>query len=304
MKKVHHRDALYVDIRKKTFTAEAGRELIKELSIDELPGETTPQTLAVCLALVEAMGMRFDFIAPNIGFQKNIPFADNVSLEKKINTLFSVASSFDVSIGFHSGSGKSADNYQVMGRATKSRFEVKTSGRYTYEMGKALFGSTDPEDQKLWADWYAFTKELALKGAFSEDAAQRNFAREFVVSSLKLEGVPTDTVFESPLRLKQDLDNIKPSPDHAFWFEYNFLFVLAGKGETDRLGDHSPEGYEQRGRFYRISDQARLLFAQNVAGYILFLAKTTGIRGAAVVEEARKQLASFKTYEELLDDIG
>jgi hypothetical protein len=148
MKKVQRRDGLYVDIREKTFTAEAGRELIKELSIDELPGETTPQTLAVCLALAEAMGMRFDFIAPNIGFQKNIPYADNAALEKKIKTLFSVAASFDVSIGFHSGSGKSADNYRVMGNMTKIRFEVKTSGRYTYEMGVALgkfHGTRRPE---------------------------------------------------------------------------------------------------------------------------------------------------------------
>jgi hypothetical protein len=304
MKKVKRRDGLYSDIRAKTFTADAGRELIKELSIDELPGETSPQTLAVCLALVEAMGMRFNFIAPNIGFQKNIPYADTVALEKKIATLFTVAASFDVSIGFHSGSGKSADNYRVMGRMTKGRFEVKTSGRYTYEMGKALWSSTDPEDQKLWADWYAFTKELAIKGAFSGDATQRNFAREFIASALKLEGMAGDTAFESPQRLKQTLDNIKPSPDHAFWFEYNFLFVLAGKGETDRLGDHSPEGYEQRSRFYRISDQARLLFAQRVAEYILFLAETTGIRDAAAVEEARKKLASFKSYEALLDDIG
>ena len=304
MKKVKRRDGLYLDIRRKLFTSGAGQQLIKELSIDELPGETTPQTLAVCLALVEAMEMRFDFIAPNIGFQKNIPYADNAALEKKIAALFSIAASFGVSIGFHSGSGKSADNYRTMGSTTKGRFEVKTSGRYTYEMGKALSRSTDPEDQRLWADWYAFTKELALKGAFSEDAAQRNYAREFIASSLKHEGVPSEMVFESPRRLGQTLDNIKPSPDHALWFEYNFLFVLAGKGSIDRLGDHSPEGYEQRSRFYRISNQARLLFAQHVARYILFLAESTGIASAGIVEEARNKLASFKSYEALLDDIG
>ena len=304
MKKVKRRDGLYADIRRKTFSTETGRELIKELSIDELPGETTPQTLAVCLALVEAMGMRFNFIAPNIGFQKNIPYADNAALEKKIKALFAVAASFGVSIGFHSGSGKSAGNYRIMGSATKGCFEVKTSGRYTYEMGTALAASTDPEDQKLWADWYAFTKELALKGAFSEDPAQRNFAREFIASSLKHEGLTVDAVFESPARLKQTLDSVKPSPDHAFWFEYNFLFILAGKGSIDRLGDHSAEGYEQRSRFYRISDQARLLFAQRVAGYILFLAETTGIRSAKTVDEAGKKLAAFGSYEALLDDIG
>jgi hypothetical protein len=82
---------------------------------------------------------------------------------------------------------------------------------------------------------------------------------------------------------------------------FSFLRV---KEAYDRLGDHSPEGYEQRSRFYRISDQARLLFAQNVAGYILFLAETTGIRSSAAVEAAKKKLASFKSYEALLDDIG
>ncbi len=304
MKKVKRRDDLYVDIRRKMFFAEAGRQLIKELSIDELPGETLPQTLAVCLALVEAMGMRFDFIAPNIGFQKNIPYADNTALEKKIAALFSVAASFGVSIGFHSGSGKSADNYRVIGRKTNGCFEVKTSGRYSYEMGAALSNSTDPEDQKLWADWYNFTRELAIKGAFSEDAGQKNFAREFIASSLKHERVSTDTVFETPQMLRQTLDNIKPSPDHAFWFEYNFLYILAGKGSIDRLGDHSPEGYEQRSRFYRISDQARLLYAQRVAGYVLFLAETTGIASTGSIEEARNKLASFKSYKALLNDIG
>lgn len=305
MKKVKRRDGLYIDIRKKLFIAEAGQRLIKELSIDELPGETTPQTLAVCLALVEAMGMRFDFIAPNIGFQKNIPYADSAALEKKIASLFSVAASFGVSIGFHSGSGKSAENYRILGRLTRGCFEVKTSGRYTYEMGVALSRSTDPEDQKLWTDWYQFTKELALRGAFSENSAQKSFAREFISSALKLEGpADIDGVYESPRRLREALDGIKPSPDHAFWFEYNFLFILAGKGSIDRLGDHSPEGYEQRSRFYKISSKSRLLFAQRVAEYILFLAETTGISDTGLIAKVREKLGLFKTYEELLMDIS
>ena len=57
---------------------------------------------------------------------------------------------FGVSIGFHSGSGKSAENYRVMGEVTGSRLEIKTSGRYTYEMGVALFQSKNAADQALW----------------------------------------------------------------------------------------------------------------------------------------------------------
>ena len=49
---------------------------------------------------------------------------------------------------------------------TDAALEIKTSGRYTYEMGIALASSSDANDQALWQDWYAFTKELALNSAF------------------------------------------------------------------------------------------------------------------------------------------
>ena len=303
MKKVKRRDECYSALRKKTFTTDAGRRFFKELSIDELPGETTPQTLAVCLALAEAMGMRFDFVAPNIGFQKNIPYADNAGLKKKIGVLFDVARKFGVSIGFHSGSGKSAENYRTIGAETLGCFEVKTSGRYTYEMGVALSRSNDPVDQKLWRDWYDFTKRLVIQGAFSNDGTQKSFARDFITASLKRDAVAVENVFTSRETLQRTLDALQPSPDHPFWFEYNFLFVLAGKGSIARLGDHSADGYEQRSRFYRISDRARLLFAQRIAAYILFLAESTAIADPAAVGKARKKLKAFETYEELMEDI-
>jgi len=303
IKKVKRRDECYTAIRKKAFTTDAGRRFFKELSIDELPGETTPQTLAVCCALAEAMGMHFDFVAPNIGFQKNIPYTDNAGLKKKIGVLFDVARKFGVSIGFHSGSGKSAENYRTIGTVTNGCFEVKTSGRYTSEMGVALSRSNDPADRKLWADWYDFTKQLVIQGAFSDDVTQKLFARDFITASLKRQDGGAEDVFASREALQRTLDALQPSPDLPFWFEYNFLFVLAGKGSIARLGDHSAEGYEQRSRFYRISDCARLLFAQRIAAYILFLAESTAIADPAAVGQARKKLAAFETYEELVEDI-
>lgn len=303
IKKVKRRDECCTAIRTKTFTTDAGRRFFRELSIDELPGETTPQMLAVCCALAEAMGMHFDFVAPNIGFQKNIPYADNATLEKKIKALFNVACAFDVSIGFHSGSGKSTENYRTIGRATSGCFEVKTSGRYTYEMGVALSQSSSPGDRTLWNEWYDFTRQLVIRGAFSDDVTQKTFARDFIEASLKNTGVAAEGVFASPETLAQTLDALRPSPDHPFWFEYNFLFVLAGKGSITKLGDHSVDGYRQRSRFYRISEQARLLFAQRTAAYILFLAESTAIADAAVVEKARKKLMGFETYKDLVEDI-
>ena len=74
-------DELYASKRASAFTTEIGRSYFRELSIDELPGLTTPDTLATMLALVEAMDMPVNYVAPAFGFQKNFPFEDNEELE-------------------------------------------------------------------------------------------------------------------------------------------------------------------------------------------------------------------------------
>ena len=91
-----------------------------------------------------------------------------------------------------------------------------------------------------------------------------------------------------------------------FWFEYNFLFVLAAKGAADKsaLGDHSPVGYEQRARFYAISDEGRLAYAKQVAGYLCFLCLNTGLSDLTTVEYAQKRLEGYQSYAEMLDDIA
>ena len=118
MVKMKTRDEKYQKIREKYFTAEQGREYLRELSIDELPGLTTPETTAVMLALSFEMGMPIHFVAPAFGFQKNIPYPDNDQLRAMITPIWNICEKFGVSIGFHSGSGKSAENYQVAGDVT------------------------------------------------------------------------------------------------------------------------------------------------------------------------------------------
>jgi hypothetical protein len=303
MKKMKVRDEKYRAIREKNFTTKLGCEFLRELSIDELPGLTTPETTAVMLALSFEMGMDVHFVAPAFGFQKNIPYPDNDQLRKMVDPIWSVCQSFGVSIGFHSGSGKSAENYQVVGEVTGSNLEIKTSGRYTYEMGVALSRSQDPNDQALWKDWYAFTVKLASKGCFAEDETERNMAREFVRLTI---GDKADEAFESQSACQSILGALEPSPDHFFWFEYNFLFVLAafGSSKKELLGDHSEAGYRQRSRFYGISDEGRLLYAQRVAEYILFLAETTGISTSETCARAREELQSFSSFEEFLNSIS
>jgi len=305
IQKMQTRDRLYAEARRKAFTTSVGRAYFRELSIDELPGLTTPETLATMLALCEALDMRVHYVAPAFGFQKNFPFEDNVELERRVAAAWNVCRAFGVSIGFHSGSGKSAENYRLCGRVTGSRLEIKTSGRYTYEMGRALASSPDAGDRALFADWYRFTRELAVSSSFSDNEQERTLARSFVVHALAAEGRASD-VFASRAACESALAALEPSADHMFWFEYNFLFVLAAAGQAERaaLGDHGPEGYRQRARFYGVSDAGRLLYAKNVAGYLCFLAETTGMASAERAASAKRKLDAYASYAELVADIA
>jgi hypothetical protein len=306
VRKMKRRDEKYTAARTAAFTTDIGRAYFRELSIDELPGLTTPETLATMLALCETLDMRIHFVAPAFGFQKNFPFDDNVELERRIGAAWKVCERFGVSIGFHSGSGKSAENYRICGRLTGQRLEIKTSGRYTYEMGVALAASSNATDQALWRDWYDFTRELATASAFGADEGERNMARQFIGHALQHEKQAVDGVFETPEACRQALAALPPSPDHMFWFEYNFLYVLARDGQHDKasLGDHSPAGYRQRARFYAISDEGRLRYAQGVARYLCFLAETTGLATPDVCAAAVRKLEAYERYADLIAAIA
>jgi hypothetical protein len=305
MQKMKRRDEKYRAVRERLFTTSIGKGYLRELSIDELPGLTTPETTAVMLALCEILGMRIDFIAPAFGFQKNMPYPDNARLRGMIELQWAVAREFGAGIGFHSGSGKSAANYQVMGDVTGARLEIKTSGRYTYEMGVALHGSGAAADQRLWGDWYRFTLEMALEGAFSADPPEKTAARTFISDALAKAGRAPD-VFESPAACRAALEGLEPSPNHMFFFEYNFLFVLAagGRPEKSALGNHKAQGYAQRARFYSITPEARLLYAKGAAGYIIFLAENTGLVPAERCAAARSLLGRTASYEAFVGEIS
>ena len=249
--------------------------------------------------------MPVNFIAPAFGFQKNMPYPDNAGLRELVERQWRVAEKFGVSIGFHSGSGKSAENYRVMGEVTGGRLEIKTSGRYTYEMGRALHGSPDAADQALWRDWYQFTLDLGVAGAFSPDATEQKMARVFIVTALAAAGRPAE-VFADAGTCRAALEALPRSPDHMFFFEYNFLYVLAAGGRPDKaaLGDHTAAGYQQRARFYQISPEARLRYARNVADYLLFLAEHTGLAPQARCSASRQLLGSYATYDAMLADIS
>jgi hypothetical protein len=302
LEKMKRRDDKYRAARENAFTTDVGRQYLRELSIDELPGLTTAETTAAMLSLCEALGMGINFVAPAFGFQKNTPYPDNAALRALIERQWAVCRAFDASIGFHSGSGKSGENYQVMGAVTGGRLEIKTSGRYTYEMGVALSTSRNPADAALWRDWYIFTLDMAMAGAFSDDETERKMARGFITTSL---GTAPDDLFDSPSSCRHAVEALPPSPDHMFFFEYNFLYVLAAGGRPDKssLGDHSPAGYAQRARFYSISPEAKLNFSKAVAHYIIFLAANTGLVEPNRCATAGARLDHYTSLDDVLADI-
>ena len=303
--KMKRRDEKYAAARAAAFTTPVGRTYLRELSIDELPGLTTPETTAIMLALCEVLGMPVNFVAPAFGFQKNTPYPDNAALKKLIEAQWAVCAKFGVSIGFHSGSGKSAENYQVMGAVTGSALEIKTSGRYTYEMGVAISQSQNPADAALWRDWYQFTVDMAVAGAFSADATEQKMARIFVTTSLAALNQPAE-VFVSPGTCRAALEALPPSAEHMIFFEYNFLYVLAAGGQPEKsaLGDHTPAGYQQRARFYAVSAETRLRFSKRIAAYLIFLAENTGLATRERCAATSKVLDGYTTLDAMLDDIS
>jgi hypothetical protein len=305
MCKMKARDEKYSAARAAAFSTDIGRYYIRELSIDEMPGITSPLTIALMLALCETLDVRVHYIAPAFGFQKNCPYPNQDELRRLVSAASTVCKAFDVSIGFHSGSGKSPSNYRLIGELTDHRLEIKTSGRYTYEMGVALSNSSDARDQTLWRAWFDFTRELAITSAFSRDETEQKMARHFIAQSLLREQRSTN-VFANETSCRQALNELPRDPDAMFWFEYNFLFVLApgGKPIKHALGNHSPAGYIQRARCYAISEEARLLFAQGVAGYIINLAKYTGLVDSNTCTDVRRRLINYSSYQQLLTDIA
>ena len=129
-------------------------------------------------------------------------------------------------------------------------------------------------------------------------------AREFV--SLTLDGESSKNAFSSIEDCRSILQSLKPSPDHFFWFEYNFLYVLAARGSAEKtsLGDHSSEGYRQRKRFYSISEQGKLLYSKRVSEYIIFLAQNTGLVSSKICKDALSELETFNEYSDFVESIS
>jgi hypothetical protein len=137
----------------------------------------------------------------------------------------------------------------------------------------ALFASKNAADQALWRDWYRFTLELALLGAFSADATEQKMARVFITDALAAGKARRTTCLPAPAATRGALEALPPPGPHVL---VRVQFPLRARrrrpAEKAALGDHTPAGYQQRARFYAISDEGRLQLRQERRRYIVFLA--------------------------------
>ena len=119
-------------------------------------------------------------------------------------------------------------------QVTGGRLEIKTSGRYTYEMGRALFASKNTADQALWRDWYTLhPRARAARLRYSTDATeQKDGARLRDRCAREVRPRATDVFASAGRRRAPRWKRSAPVPEHMFWFEYNFLHVLAAGGRA------------------------------------------------------------------------
>ena len=91
-----------------------------------------------------------------------------------------------------------------------------------------------------------------------------------------------------------------------FWFEYNFLYVLAADGKAEiGLG---------RSFSSRLSTSAAILFDQRrrkialCSGggppYIIFLAQNTGLATAEICQSAMQRLSGYRQFSEPVSSDG
>jgi hypothetical protein len=305
LQKMKRREEKYAAARAKLFTTDVGRAYLRELSIDELPGLTTPETTAIMLALCEALGMKIHFVAPAFGFQKNMPYPDNAQLRTLIEKQWACANSLaraSVSTPAPANRPRTTKSW------ARSRAAARDQDQRTLHLRDGPRALRFEKRRRPGAVARLVQIHPRTRGARrlqrrchrAEDGAHvhHRCAREV--------GQGRRCVCESDRDARPRSKRCPPSPEHMFWFEYNFLHVLAAGGRPEKaaLGDHTPAGYQQRARFYTISDEGRLNFAKNVASYIVFLAENTGLAPAATCAARQRCSRATRRSTSMLNDIS
>ncbi|MEB3860012.1 MAG: tagaturonate epimerase family protein [Desulfurococcales archaeon] len=130
-----------------------------EVVLDELPFETSPEELHFFLSELEALGIRVDYVAPNIGFEKREDYRGDLGgLREKLLRLAAVARLHGALLSIHSGSGahpysdKGPGVWDVFREALGGRVKYKVSGVYIQLLLEVMHGFPEGSEPRRLYD--------------------------------------------------------------------------------------------------------------------------------------------------------
>ena len=157
-----------------------------EIAFDETPYITREDELFFYLSRLRDYGLRPDFIAPNVGFEKKQDYRGDLAvLERRVERLSAIARSFGTLLCFHSGSGsspwsgKGPGTYAALLRATGGLLKYKVSGVY-FELLMEIYASQPPGSrarklyEKIYDEVYSYVRrEVEEDGPLNSPALRR-----------------------------------------------------------------------------------------------------------------------------------
>ncbi len=157
-----------------------------EIAFDETPYITREEELLFYLSELWHRGIRADFIAPNVGFEKKQDYTgDLAELERRVERLAAISRTFGCLLCFHSGSGsnpwsgKGPGTYEALLRATGGLLKYKISGIY-FELLMEILASYPSGSrqrdlyERIYREVYEYTKrEVEEKGPLDSPALRQ-----------------------------------------------------------------------------------------------------------------------------------
>lgn len=214
-----------------------------EIAFDETPSLTKCKDMIFYLRELWEIGIKPDFIAPNIGFEKRKDYMGDLKvLEERVDKLAAIARAFGALLSIHSGSGsspysgKGIGTYEALLRATGGKIKYKISGVYI----ELLF--------ELLASYPKGSKERGLYEQIFDDVYQ------FLKKEVEEEGVLASPELELQLkRYEEDVKNgvrEERDPRADFFRYYSFVALNLRNSSGKRyLREAIVELYEEDRKF-------------------------------------------------------
>jgi len=160
-----------------------------EIAFDETPYVTREDELLFYLSELHVKGIKPDFIAPNVGFEKKMDYIGDLNqLKRRVEMLSAIAMSYDAFLSFHSGSGsnpwsgKGPGVYEVLLAATGGNLKYKISGIYIELLMELLSSYPKGSRQRnlyeeIFNEVYRYVKgEVEKRGPLDSPALRRQLA--------------------------------------------------------------------------------------------------------------------------------